>query len=180
MIAGSLARRYGKALVSLGAERNQHDALGAEISAIARTLEISPELRRLLDNPVFPLGQRRAVVEALLGRLSTSRTVRAFVMILLDRGRVALLPAIVREHRALADEHLGRVRAVLTSARPLDPGVEDRIRATLSRRTGKTVLSETRQDRSLLGGLKVQIGDVLYDGSVHAELLRIREQLLSA
>jgi F-type H+-transporting ATPase subunit delta len=105
--------------------------------------------------------------------------VRNFVMLLLDKGRIATLPDIARAHRTLVDEQAGRVRATVTSARPLDPVLETRLKAALERQSGKTVILEKREDPAIVGGLVTQLGDIVYDGSVRTQLQQLREELLS-
>ncbi len=91
-------------------------------------------------------------------------------MLLLDKGRIASLPDIARAHRTLVDEQAGRVRATVTSARPLDPLLETRLKTALEKLSGKKVIFEKREDPALLGGVVAQVGDIVYDGSVRTQL----------
>jgi F-type H+-transporting ATPase subunit delta len=100
-------------------------------------------------------------------------------MLLIDKGRIAALPDIARAHRALVDEHAGRVRATVTSARPLDPMLETRLKTALEKQSGKVVIFEKREDPTIMGGLITQLGDTVFDGSVRTQLEQMREQLLS-
>ena len=179
MITGSLARRYAKALLEIGVKQQTYDALGKELDRAADMLRSSPELRNALENPVFPISKRRLVLDDVARRLALSKTVRNFVMLLLDKGRISSLPDIARAHRALVDEHAGRVRATVTSARPLDPILETRLKTALERQSGKIVILEKREDPSIVGGLVTQLGDLVFDGSVRTQLASLREELLS-
>lgn len=179
MITGSLARRYAKALLAIGIQQQTYDALGKELDRAAETLRHSPELRALLENPIFPMSKRKLVLDDVSRRLALSKTVRSFVMLLLDKGRIARLPDIARAHRGLVDEHAGRLRATVTSARPLDPMLETRLKTALERQSGKTVILEKREDPAIVGGVVTQLGDTVYDGSVRTQLAQLREQLLS-
>ena len=179
MITGSLSRRYAKALLEIGISQNTFDALGKELERAADTLRASPELRNALENPVFSLEKRKLIMDELSRRLALSKTVRNFIMLLLDKGRIARLPDISRVYRGLVDEHAGRVRATVVSARPLDPMLETRLKTALEKQSGKVVIFEKREDPSILGGLITQLGDTLYDGSVRTQLQDLREELLS-
>jgi F-type H+-transporting ATPase subunit delta len=179
MVTGSLARRYAKALLDIGIQQQTYDALGKELERTAATFAGSPDLRHALTNPVFPADKRRLVLEELARRLGLSRVVRNFVMLLLDKGRIDALPDIARAHRQLVDEHAGRVRATVTSARPLDPSLEQRLKTALERQSGKVVILEKKEDPAILGGIVTQLGDVLYDGSVRSQLQQLREELLA-
>ncbi|HWE30888.1 MAG TPA: ATP synthase F1 subunit delta, partial [Polyangia bacterium] len=161
MITGSLARRYAKALLEIGIQQQTYDALGKELDRAADTLRSSPELRSALENPVFSLDKRKLIMDELSRRLALSKTVRNFIMLLLDKGRIQALPDIARVHRSLIDEHAGRMRATVTSARPLDPLLESRLKTALEKSSGKVVLFEKREDPAIMGGLVTQLGDTV-------------------
>src|SRR5688572_16012720 len=116
---GSVARRYARALFELAGAKKLSDALGAELESLSATYAESSELRQTLENPVFKLSERRGVLEKLLPRLAPSPQMRGFALLLLERGRIGALPAIARAYQEMSDAALGRVRATVTSARPL-------------------------------------------------------------
>ena len=70
--------------------------------------------------------------------------VQRFVLLLLERRRISLLPAIARAYRDLTDAHVGRVRADVTSSEELAPATLDRVRRSLEQRTGKKVIVTAR------------------------------------
>ena len=179
MIAGSIGRRYAKALLSIGVATHSFDALGRELDRVAETIAGSAELKNVLENPVFPLSQRHHVLEDIARRLSLSASVKNLLLILLDRSRISALPDIARAHRELVDEQAGRARATVTSAAPLDPAIEARLRGALEKQTGKTVLHDKKIDPSLIGGVVAQVGDLVFDGSVKHQLEKLRTELLS-
>jgi F-type H+-transporting ATPase subunit delta len=179
MVKGSISRRYAKALLEIGVQQQTYDALGKELDRAADTLRQSPELRVALENPIFPIEKRKLILDELSRRLALSKTVRNFVMLLADKGRISALPDIARAHRTLVDEHAGRIRAVVTSARPLDPMLETRLKTALEKSSGKTIILEKREDPAIVGGLVTQLGDTVYDGSVRTQLQQLREELLA-
>lgn len=179
MIAGSIGRRYAKALLQIGVESKSSDALGRELDRVAETIAKSAELRGTLENPIFALSKRRMVLEDLARRLALSTSIKNLLLLLLDKGRIAALPDIARAHRELVDEAAGRARATITSAAPLDPAVEARLKGALEKQTGKTVLLDRKIDPALIGGVVAQVGDLVFDGSVQAQLQQIRADLLT-
>jgi len=178
-LVGSIARRYAKALLEIGAASKNAEAMATELDSLAAAYRSSPELAEALRNPIFPLSKRRAVLDEITQRLGASRSVRNFALLLLDRGRIKSLPDIARAYAVLLDESLGRVRVRVTSPRPLDSEHERRLRQALEKRTGKNVLLEKYEDASLLGGIVSQIGDIVYDGSVRTQLENLKHQLLA-
>jgi F-type H+-transporting ATPase subunit delta len=180
MIAGSLARRYARAILEVASDKQSHERVGQELDDLAAAFVASRDLREALTNPVFPRAQRRQVLEALLARVAASPETRNFVLLLLDRERIVTLPDIARELRAMVDEKLGRVRAEVTSARPLPAEHVAQIQAALEKAAGKKVLLEKSEDPSLLGGVVAKLGDIVYDGSVRTQLERMREEIVSS
>jgi F-type H+-transporting ATPase subunit delta len=178
MIVGSIARRYAKALLSLGLEDQSQEAMARQLDELAKPLGQSAELREALGNPIFPLSERKATMEALCARLGLTHLVHNFVMLLLERGRILSLPDIARELGVMVDAHAGRVRARVTSAAVLGPDLEARLRVALEKRHGKKVILEKLVDPTLIGGLVTEVGDITYDGSVRYQMEALKATLL--
>ncbi|HXU04878.1 MAG TPA: F0F1 ATP synthase subunit delta [Polyangia bacterium] len=178
-MGGSVARRYARALFGIGVDAGKFEALGAELGELAALWNESDELRQALENPVFRPEQKRAVLENILPRVAPTPEVQRFVLLLLDRRRIMLLPAIARAYRDLTDAQLGQVRAEVTSAQELAPATLDRVRRSLEQRTGKKVIVSSKVDPELIGGLVARVGDLVLDGSVRTQLDDLRTRLLN-
>jgi F-type H+-transporting ATPase subunit delta len=179
MAAGSVSRRYARALFSMGVDRGSFEQLGKELDAFADLWTGSPELRQALENPVFKSEEKRAVLQGILPRVAPSPDVQKFIVLLLDRRRLHGVVAIARAYREMADQHTGRVRAHVTSAHPMGAAELERVRQSLARRTGKQVILEASVDPTLIGGLVARVGDLVLDGSVRAQLGTLRDKLLN-
>jgi F-type H+-transporting ATPase subunit delta len=111
--------------------------------------------------------------------VAPNTTVSRFAVLLVERGRIAFLPMISRAYQELTDLQLGRVRAVVSSARPLDVVTEAEIQRALERRTGKKVLMKTEVDPSLIGGVVARVGGLVLDGSLRTRLDQLGSRLLN-
>ncbi|MEZ4367694.1 MAG: ATP synthase F1 subunit delta [Kofleriaceae bacterium] len=176
MAAGSLARRYARAVFDLGVEHGNLDAIGRDLRGLAAVLKVSPDLGRVLSNPSLRRADRRRVLEALLGRLAVAPAVRNLVLLLLDRERIASLRDIARELDAMLEARAGRVTAQVTSAQPLTAAQLGALTAALEQLSGKKVEIVRSEDPTLLGGVVAKLGDVVYDGSLKTQLAGLREQ----
>jgi F-type H+-transporting ATPase subunit delta len=177
-VSGSVARRYARALLALGKEGNKTRGLLAEVERVATAVEDSSELRDVLRSPVVLPSQRKQVLEAVVQKLGVSRQVRNTCMLLAERGRADILPAVARELRDMVDEHEGVVRAEVVSASPLDRSYLDQLTGKLQRITGKKIELTTKENPSLVAGVVTRVGGVVYDGSLRARMSRVREQML--
>jgi F-type H+-transporting ATPase subunit delta len=176
---GSVARRYARALFEIGVARGSFEAFGRELDDLTTTYEVSPELRQALENPGFKADQRRALLTKILPRVAPSREVQSFALLLLDRGRIGALPFIARAYREMLDDRMGRVRAKVLSAKPLDLATQDSVKRALERRTGKKVVMTTEVDASLIGGIVARVGDLVFDGSLRSRLDTLRGRILN-
>jgi F-type H+-transporting ATPase subunit delta len=175
VIAGSLSRRYARAL--LAATRGDHDQVGDELRTLAEVMKQSAELAQTLANPAIPQSARRKVMEGLMKRLKVSETTEVFVRLLVDRDRLAALPDISRELDVMLDERAGRIAAEVVSAAPLTKTQVKELTTRLEKLSGRKVQLTTRQDPELLGGVVAKVGDVVYDGSLRRQLERLREEI---
>jgi F-type H+-transporting ATPase subunit delta len=138
----------------------------------------SDELRNVLLSPAVPAARKRNVVARLGQTLGLHPMVRNFLWVVIDHRRTGSLDEIAQTLEDVLDEKLGRVRAHVLSAIEL-PGTDKLlVEAELRRKTGKEVRSDFRVDPELLGGISVQIGSTIYDGSVRGQLAAVRTRLL--
>ena len=177
MILGSIARRYAKALFSLAVEKNRVDAWGDGLVALGQAVDRSPELRDVLQNPAYTREDRAAVVAKLAAATQLDAEPAALLNLLGDRNRLSGLTSVIAAYRELADVELGRLRAKVTSAVPLDDDAIQAIAEKLSAATQKKVLVERAVDPAILGGVVAQVGSVVYDGSLRAQLEDLRSTL---
>lgn len=179
MRASIIAGRYALALLGLGIERKNFEQLGRELDRVVSMYKCD-DLRELFQNPKFGVESRKAVLADLLRRVMVSPISRNFLFLLVERNRIGLLPDIVEAYHNLADDSAGRVRARVTVARRLGEPDVARLRTVLEKVTGKQVVVEQEEDPSIIGGIITRIGDRIYDGSVQAQLSRLRTQLKNA
>jgi len=171
MTSGSLPRRYAKALLELGQESDKADAIGVQFDAfVALCLANEGQVHGVMVNPGFTHAERRAVLDALLSRLSLHPMLINFLRLVLDKNRFAALPDMAREYRDLADAAANRVRATVTTAVPASAALHAEIATALSAATGKTVVVEGNVDPALLGGMVARVGSRVFDASLRTRL----------
>lgn len=179
MADGSLARRYARALVELAKEVDATDGFANELRSFVGVLDVGTgELRSVLTNPGLTTIERRAVLDKVLERLSLHAYVANFLRVLVDKNRFGAIDDILRSYQEMADELANRVRANVTSARPLPAAIAGQVQTALEKTTGKTVVLETTVDADVLGGMVVELGGVVYDASIRARLGDIEAALL--
>jgi len=175
----AVSSRYARALADVIADAKL-DASKAivQLNSVVAAFELSRELREVWESPAIPVEQKRQVLDAIAANVGvTDRPVRNFVAVLIDHGRIALLPEIAAQLDIELNSRSGRVDAEIVSARELAPEQRASLIAEISRLTGKVILPHYTTDEKLLGGVTVRVGSTIYDGSVRGQLQRIRQQL---
>ena len=173
----SIARCYAKALLLIGKEDGQAESYREELNNIAGLVTGEKELEQAITNPLYDAAGRRKVLHAIIDKLYLSDTMKAFLLLVFDKGRIGFLGNISEFYKKLADELKGIARASLVSATELSSEAIDKIRSTMSEMTGKDVILDIEQDPSLIGGVVSRIGDLVLDGSIRTQLLNMRESL---
>lgn len=178
MADGTIARRYARALVQLGQEAGEVDRLAADLTTFSGVLDLGGgQLRAALENPGITVAERRAVLEAVLAKMGLHAYSNNFLKLLMDNGRFTLLPGVRTAYQSMADDLANRVRAVVTSARPMDDAATARVRESLAAATGKSVSVDFQVDPALIGGIVARVGDTVYDASVRARLAAMQRAL---
>ncbi len=173
----AIARRYAKALMLIGKEDGQTETYRKELEGFSDLIATEKSLERAINNPLYDAAARRKVLATIIKKLALSGVMKSFFMLLFDKGRFVYLGSISDFYQKLADELKGIGRASLVSATALSSETVEKIRATLSERTGKDIILEVEQDPSLIGGIITRIGDLVLDGSIKTQLLSMRESL---
>jgi F-type H+-transporting ATPase subunit delta len=175
---GSLPRRYAKALIQLAQEENQVESFGARLESLSKVFGQTPELLATLTSEFIPYDQRRSAVEEIAHKAGYSPTFTHFLLLLLKKERLLVLPAIAREYQRLQDEVLGIVRVAVMMPSPPDPETLKRVQTILSGKLGKNVIAEGEVQPEMIGGIMIRVNHTVYDGSIRRELERMRETIL--
>ncbi len=178
MIPGVIAKRYATALLELGTEGGQLDALVDEMARAATAYEVSSELRSAFDDPLVAPAAKKAILAELSERLGLGATAKNALGLLLDRRRIRALPAVSARLREMADAKRGILRAEVMTALPLPEEYFEQLQKQLERITGRRVALDRKLDPALVAGVVVRVGDTVYDGSLVARIRQMKETML--
>ena len=172
-----LARRYAKALFSLGKEQDKYGAYNQALSAIAALYDESPEIADSLTNPLYPLAARQKIMAKIAELAQADKMLAAFLNLLVEKHRANILPDIAQVMQVMVDSEQGISHGSVVSAVELDPALLGKIQSTLEKITGNQVILETEVDSSIIGGIIAKVGDLVLDGSIKKQLNGLKESI---
>ena len=175
-----VARRYAKALAGIAQDQDSLLQTQAELAAVTALVRGNADLERLAFYPLLAPALKAKALDAVLAAAGISATVRRFFGVVAGAARLDLVYELASAFDELVDERMGVVEASVQTAQPLSAAQAEALTRALARRTGKTVKLQWRQDPSILGGVKAQVGSTVYDASIQGQLRLLKARLLSA
>lgn len=178
MAEEAVSRRYAAALFGLAQRTGSIDTIDTDLTAVAEAYRTVRQFRAVLGDPDLPEAKKKDVLNAVFkGRID--ETTLIFLNLLIDKRRFDELPDIQREYDRLALTTQNIARATAVSAVPLSQVETDELVKSLEAKTGKRIELTVEMDQSVIGGVLVRIGDVVYDGTIRGNLERLRARLLA-
>lgn len=176
--ARRIARVYAEALLNAAEKQGQLDDVLEELDSLIKDVfNNDPRLETLFSGAAIGRNARAEAIDKVFkGR--ASETFYRFLVVLNEHERLDLLRTILAEARALNDERTRRVRVMVYSAMPLADDQQRQIEERVRSRFQLEPVLVPVVDPSLLGGLKIRIGDQQYDGTVRTRLDLLRQQLI--
>jgi F-type H+-transporting ATPase subunit delta len=177
--AQSIAAAYAKALFGAAEKAGAVDeVLGQLNSLLDDVAKKHPKMLEVLGSGMFDEEQKYAMIERAFAKRAHP-LITNFLKVLAKHSRSPVLPSIREELRKLNDKAKHRIPVLVTSAAPLGDAQKNAVAARMKTVLGGDPVLQTEVDPSLIGGLVVQVGDVVFDGSLSANLGRLREQLIN-
>ena len=173
------ARVYAKALFDLAVQSQALGMIGDDLHAVQQALgALDPELRAFFDLPrLRPADKGRILDMTFEGKVG--RPVLGLLHVLVQKRREPLFDDIVEEFDHYRDDYEGRVRATVITARKLDVDLAKALREVLEQRTRKTVVLKQWIDPEAIGGIRVNLGDFVLDGTIRRALSDMRRSLVA-
>jgi F-type H+-transporting ATPase subunit delta len=166
-----ISRRYARALFELEQDGARNRAAMEKLAAVAAV----DEVREVLGNPNYPAKLKASVLEKAAGSLPAE--MKRLVALLCERGKAELLPEIDSLFEEMLRQAESEVEAEVVTATKLSEAQKKGLAKALGGITGRSVRLNVSEDKSILGGLVVRIGDRLIDYSVRSRLEALKRAM---
>jgi len=173
-----VARRYAQALFNVALTRETVDIIGSELFQLKSFSDKDKRFVNFLQAPQVLTEHKVALVKSLFTtRLSPSLVY--FLLLLIEKERVNLLSRIAQEFETFLESYKGIIRANVVTAVHVDQNYKDRLTASLEKLTGKKIELVHKIDKSIIGGIIVELNYQIIDRSVRSQLNSLKHDLMT-
>ncbi|MFL0505760.1 F0F1 ATP synthase subunit delta [Ureibacillus sp. 179-F W5.1 NHS] len=177
MSQSTIANRYANALFQLAQEKQIVAEVNADLEELVKVLETTPELLSLLATPKFSIERKKQIVAEIFA--SANPIVVSTLELLIEKKRVNEVANLAQQFKQLAAASQGFAEATVFSTRALTDQEKDEISSSFGKLVGKEKLTITNViEPSILGGVRVQIGNYIFDNTVANKLEGLKRTLV--
>lgn len=173
-----LIKRYSQGLINALSDEAEFVAISEELRSFQRLLVSHEKLRAVLQSPFLPLTKKKELTDDVLKTLSFSPKTSRFIGLCVANERLELLPEILELLPELWNEEKGVSTFEVSSVVPLTEAQKEKLREKLELLANQRVSLKYRSDPSLIAGLSVRRGNIIYDGSLKGNLDRLKENVI--
>lgn len=173
-MTGDVGKLYSEALYEIGLENNNLDELNNDVKQCRIVFEENPELVKLLGSPVITNDEKIGVISSIFGE---SGTVRDFICVVTQKGRIGCFSDIAEEFRLKCAEHDNIAEMTVITSIPLKDAQREKLTKKLEEKSGKKIKLSEKTDPSILGGIIIEYGNTRIDDSIKGKLEAVARQL---
>ncbi|MFZ3578582.1 F0F1 ATP synthase subunit delta [Virgibacillus sp. DJP39] len=174
-----VAKRYAEALFQVGTDKSTIDQLDKEMNVLQQVFKQNSNLLPFLTNPRVENAKKKQFLTEVFKGISTD--LLNTMKLLVERSRVELMPFVVDHFIHMSNDAKGISDATVYSVHALSEDDLKKLSKTFAKRFGKKSINlENKIDPSIIGGIKLRMGNSIYDGSISGKLKRIERSIVSA
>ena len=177
MISSKSTQRYAQALFDLCQKDKTLDQVYEDSKSLISVIDQSPELRGFLQNPVIPSAQKEKILKEMFESKVHSASYR-FILFLEQKKRLPLLKNILTIFEELYLEYKNVLKVTLTSRWELTKEEVQSITHYLKSKFQKDILPQFKINTDILGGIKIQMGDIVYDYTLATQLKKFKDSII--
>jgi F-type H+-transporting ATPase subunit delta len=176
--AQSLAAEYAKALFAAAEKAGALDTVVEQLAAVAATIVKHPRVADVLASSMFSPEHKIAMIDKAFAK-KAHPLITKFLKVIASHQRAHVVRPIQQELQRMYDKARNRIPVRVVTAAALGEAQKKNVAAKMKTALGGEPILQTEVDPNLIGGLVVQVGDVVFDGSLASNLARLREQLIN-
>jgi F-type H+-transporting ATPase subunit delta len=170
-----IARVYAEALFDVAKEKDKLDRIHEELNQFAEALAGNREMQVFFFSPYFSTAEKHEGIDRTVS--GADEEFVNFLKLLVEKHRMPLIFRIQRQFEDLWKEERRQIEVTVTSAVELDPKIVEKVGKEIEKQTGRTVELRSAVDEDILGGLVLQVGNMVLDASIRNRLEKLRKNI---
>lgn len=175
MINKVIATRYAKALIKLASSEEELTTYQNELRMVLEILNKDEKIMKILGHPGIKVEEKVQLLENLLAEEYLASSLRRFISLLVEKNRLLLLEDIYSSFEDISNKLQNKVKGTIVAAVPIDEEKKALLEEKFSKMLGLAVELEVKINKNILGGLVIQVGDLVVDGSIKRRLRIFRK-----
>ena len=172
------SERYALALLELASENSEVEDIEKNILILLKTCKENSDFLNFLKNPTHQLEVQIKVLKEISKIMNFNKTLENFLQFVIKKRRIYFLDKILEKFINLNLKRKGIVNAVLISSKDLSQGEKNKINQEISKSVKSSIDFNYKVDKSLISGIKIQLGSLLIDTSVSNKLKRLKQLII--
>ncbi len=177
MIEKSVAVGYAQALFEVANEKGDAEEVGKDLEGIKELLETNKKFRDILYHPSIIKDAKKDIINKTIGP-QCSKWVRNLLFILIDKRRERMLDYLADMFKEVARRIRGVTCIKVQTVFPLTDSKLNRLKESLEKLMKKKVELETEINEDIIGGMVINMGNKIIDGSMLNQLRNLKKKLL--
>ena len=178
--SSEISQRYALALYELSKENNQTDEFVANMTNFMKMFNSNRELKNFVKNPTYSVENQKIVFDKILSLMNFNKLVKNFFSVLIIKKRIFFLDQIIEEFLNLISIKRGEIFGSLISSKEIDEKTILDIEKEISANIKRSIKLKSKIDKSLIGGVVVQIGSLMIDTSIKNKLQKYKKLMIEA
>ncbi len=171
------AREYAKALYGSLNSFHEKEAALSLLKGLSTAMSVDSKLIDQIKSKSLSIHSIKATIKVLLENFGASMTLKNFFNLLIDKGRMELVPDLAKDFEKLMDKENGVIKGLVKSALPLKSESKIELERKFSKKMEKKVTLTYKQDEKVVAGVKVEIDAFIFDDTVETHIKKIKESL---
>ena len=178
--SSEISQRYALALYDLSKEKNQTEEFITNMTAFIKIFNSNKDLKNFVKNPTYSVENQKIVFDKILSLMNFNELVKNFFQILIIKKRIFYLDKIIEEFLKLISLKRGEVTGNLISPKEIDENSILEIQREISTNIKRSIKLKSKIDKSLIGGIIIQIGSLMIDASIKNKLQKYKKLMSEA
>ena len=172
------SERYALALFELANENSEIEDIEKNILFLIDICNKNSEFISFLKNPTYQLDVQIKVFAEIIKIARLNKTFSNFLKLIINKRRIYFLDKILEKFIKLSSKRKGKIDAMLVSSKTLSQDAKNNINQEISKAIKSNIDFTYKTDKSLISGIKIQVGSLLIDTSVSNKLKRIKQSMI--